>query len=285
MRAALRSGAVTRLLPSIYAASEHVESTLTRAHAATAWVGSGSVVIGAAAASAWELCDAPRFVTVTAPLAMSRATPPWLTLRRIVEVPPSASWQGCPVATPDWAVVTAYGDLPRDEADEMVYRAVRQRLATPDELGELAARMPSLKRRKALVSTIAATASGSESYLETLALRSVFRGKQFTGFIRQHRIRADGANYRLDMYDPVTRTAVELDGRATHAEPIQRARDARRDARLASIGVLTLRFGYRDLVERPAWCREMVTSTMRGRRAGQVSLSADYGAAPTAEWA
>jgi very-short-patch-repair endonuclease len=157
----------------------------------------------------------------------------------------------------------------------MVYRAVRQRLTTPGELDDLAARLRSVRGRKALTSTIAATASGSESYLETLALRSVFRGKAFADFIRQHRIRADGANYRLDMYHPVTRTAVELDGRAAHAETTQRTRDARRDARLASIGVLTLRFGYRDLAERPAWCREMVVRTMRGRCPCRVGLSAD----------
>jgi len=285
LRAAVRSGAVTRLLPMLYVATEHAESTLTRVHAATTWVGSGSVVIGPAAASAWELCDPPRTIMVTAPLSMSRAVPPWLTFRRIAECPPTAFWHGCLVAAPAWAVATAYGHLPRDQADEMVYRAVRQGLATPGEIGEVAASLGSVRGRRALVATVAAAAAGSESFLETVALRTVFVAKEFAGFIRQHRLRADGVSYRLDMYDPATRTAVELDGAIAHEGTGHRARDVRRDARLASIGIVTLRFVYRDLTERPAWCREMVVSTIARRGAMRVGMSADSDAAHPFEWA
>lgn len=267
LRAAIRSGAVTRLLPALYVATEHAESTLTRAHAATTWVGPGSVVIGAAAASAWQLCEPPQRIVVTAPLSMSRTVPPRLELRRMAECPPPALWHGCPVATPAWAVATAYGHMPRDQADEMVYRAVRQRLATPGEIAGLAVRLRSVRGRRALASTVASTAAGSESYLETVALRTVFATNDFASFIRQHRIRADGAAYRLDMYDPATRTAVELDGVLAHEGIGRRARDVRRDVRLASIGIVTLRFVFHDLMERPAWCRALVRSTMAQRGA------------------
>ena len=266
LRAALRSGAVTRVLPAFYAASEHVDSTLTRAHAATAWVGSGSVVIGEAAAFAWGLCEPPRTITVTAPRSMSRGAPSWLTLKRIAEHPPSALWHGCPVATPEWAIATAYGYMPRGQANEMVYRAVRKSVATPGTMGEIASGLVAVRHRRDLISTIAATAAGSESFLETVGLRSVFGSKAFAAFIRQHRLRADGANYRLDMYDPVTRTAVELDGAVAHDGPDRRAQDVRRDARLASTGIVTLRFTYRDLTGRPEWCRAMVTCTTARRR-------------------
>ncbi|NYI42186.1 endonuclease domain-containing protein [Demequina lutea] len=285
LRAAVRSGAVTRLLPTLYAATEHAESTLTRAHAATTWVGSGSVVIGAAAASAWELCEPPRVITVTAPLSMSRAVPPWLSLKRLAERPPSALWHGCPVAMPGWAIATAYGHLPRHQADEMVYRAVRRGLATPGEIGEVAASLSSVRHRRELESTLAAAAAGSESYLETVGLRAVFSTNDFAGFIRQHRVLADGASYRLDMYDPVTRTAVELDGAVAHGGAGQRERDARRDVRLASIGIVTLRFVYRDLTERPAWCRAMVTSATARRGVARVGMSGDSDASHAFEWA
>lgn len=285
LRAALRSGEVTRLLPCLYVASEHSRSTLARAHCATTWVGTGSVVIGPAAASAWELCEPPRTVSVTAPLSMSRAVPSWLALRRVAERPPFAFWHGCPVATPAWAVATAYGYLPQDQADEMVYRAVRRRLATPSEIRDLATGLASVQRRRALASTVAATAAGSESYLETIGLRVVFATKDFAGFIRQHRVFADGANYRLDMYDPASRVAVELDGTLAHAGADTRGRDVRRDARLASIGIMTLRFTYRDLTERAAWCREMVLRTMARRGTVRVGMSADSDAPNGFEWA
>jgi len=265
LRAAVQSGKVKRLLPGFYAASEHVDSTLTRAHAATAWVGSGSIALGEAAASAWGLCESPRIIVATAPLTMSRATPSWLTLKRLAEHPPSALWHGCPVALPARAVVTAYGSLPRDQADEMVYRAVRRRIVTPEELSRLISSLPSVRHRRALKSTVSATAAGSESFLETVGLKAVLASQEFACFIRQHHLRTDGAHYRLDMYDPATRTAVELDGAVAHESPGQRARDVRGDARLASTSIVTLRLTYRDLTERPAWCREIVTRTLAHR--------------------
>jgi very-short-patch-repair endonuclease len=167
----------------------------------------------------------------------------------------------------------------------MVYRAVRQGLATPGEISEVAASLGSVRGRRALVATVAAAAAGSESFLETVALRTVFVPKEFAGFIRQHRLRADGVSYRLDMYDPATRTAVELDGAIAHEGTGHRARDVRRDARLASIGIVTLRFVYRDLTERPAWCREMVVRTIARRGAARVGMSADSDAAHPFEWA
>ena len=163
------------------------------------------------------------------------------------------------------AIATAYGHLPRDQADEMVYRAVRQRLCSPQEIGQLASSLSAVRSRRVLATTVEATAAGSESFLETIGLRTVFASKDFAGFIRQHRLGADGANYRLDMYDPVTRTAVELDGEVAHQGADRRAHDVRRDTRLASIGIVTLRFTFRDLTERPAWCRSMVSRTIARR--------------------
>jgi very-short-patch-repair endonuclease len=67
------------------------------------------------------------------------------------------------------------------------------------------------------------------------------------------------------MFDAATRTAVELDGAETHGMAVQRVRDARRDARLATVGILTLRFTYGDLASRASWCREIVRRTLATR--------------------
>lgn len=120
--------------------------------------------------------------------------------------------------------------------------------------------------RRALARVIAATADGAESHLETLGLRTVFATQAFSGFLRQHRLRVDGAPYRLDMFDPSTRTAVELDGAEAHGLAAQRVSDVRRDAHLASVGILTLRFTYGDLTARADWCRAMVRKTLAARR-------------------
>ena len=285
LRAAVRSGAITRVLPGLYAATEHAVSTLTRSHAATAWVGSGSVVIGAAAASAWGLCEPPRIITVTAPLTMSRHTPQWLKLKRLTELPSSALWHGCPVATPAWAIVTSYGHLRRDQADELVYRAVRRGLVTPPELSELITSLRAVKHRRSLEATIAATAAGSESFLETVGLTTVFTSKDFGGFIRQHQLVTRSVKFRLDMYEPLTRTAVELDGDEHHDGTENRLRDVRRDAILASVGILTLRLTYRDLTTRAPWCRDVVRDTLAMRADPRVGMNADFEADHAREWA
>ncbi len=267
LRAAVRSGDVTRILPEHYAASEHAESTLARAHAATSWVGHGSVLLGVGAASAWELCESPLAIVVSAPLGMSRAVPPWLTLSRTSETHPSAAWHGCAVALPALSIVTAYGHLARERADAMVYSAMQRGLTTPAEVIAVSATLTRAKGRHRLMSTIAAVGAGSESYLETIGLRSVFHTKEFAGFVRQHRMRVNGASYRLDMYHPATRTAVELDGEAGHDGTENRSRDVRRDVTLASVGIQTLRFTYRDLTTRARWCREMTRHTLAQRSA------------------
>ena len=166
----------------------------------------------------------------------------------------------------------------------MVYLAVRRGLVTPDEIASVATALGSVKGRAQLLSTVSAAAAGSESHLETIGLRSVFATKEFAGFIRQHRVRADGTHYRLDMYHPPTRTAVELDGAVAHDGESQRARDVRRDARLASVGIVTVRFTYRDLVDRPLWCRVVVARTLETRGSGRVGLSATSETDDPHEW-
>lgn len=285
LRAAVRCGAVTRMLPEHYAATEHAESTVARAHAATAWVGHGSVVLGVAAASAWELCDGPQNITVTGPPGMSRAVPPWLTLRRAEEPPPSALWHGCPVSLPALSIVTAYGQVPRDRADGLVYSAVQRRLTTPAEIAAAVSTLYGVRGRRALMSTLSAVKAGSESHLETIGLRTVFHTKEFASFVRQHRLIVDGTPYRLDMFHPMTRTTVELDGAAAHTGDENRGRDVSRDAALASVGILTLRFTYRDLTMRAPWCRDMVRRTVARRDDARLGLSATTDAWDAPEWA
>lgn len=266
LRAAIRGGAAIRILPGLFAATEHAESLYTRAHAATTWVGPNSVLVGRGAASAWGLCDAPTDVmSVSAAYGTHRRCPPWVRLRRGPEPLPAAKWNQCRIATPAWAAITAYAELPPETRDQLVYRTVQRGLATPSELTAVINSLSTLPARRSLLRVIAAAADGAESHLEALGLRTVFAPREFAGFIRQHRLRVDGVAYRLDMFDAATRTAVELDGAEAHGTAVQHARDARRDARLASVGILTLRFTYGDLTSRASWCREIVRQTRTAR--------------------
>lgn len=266
LRAAVRSGEVVRMLPGLYSAAECAESLYTRAYAATRWVGPTSVLIGIGAASVWDACDSrPDAVTVSAPYGTHRTCPPWLRVRRMAPAVPSSDWGQCAIATPAWAVMTAYAEAPRESRDRLIYRAVQRRVTTPAEIAEVADSLTYVHGRRQLTRALAAASAGAESHLEAVALRHVFSTSEFSRFIRQHRILVKGSAFRLDMFDPLTRTAVELDGAEAHVGAAPRARDVKRDALLASAGILTLRFTYKDVTSNGEWCRGVVRETLATR--------------------
>ncbi|WP_245730087.1 endonuclease domain-containing protein [Micromonospora pallida] len=67
-------------------------------------------------------------------------------------------------------------------------------------------------------------------------------------FQRQVRIRIGQRTMYLDMLAERERVNIELDGATTHGDPRQREVDLRRDALLASAGILVVRFAHRRLV-------------------------------------
>jgi very-short-patch-repair endonuclease len=73
--------------------------------------------------------------------------------------------------------------------------------------------------------------------------------------------------YILDFYEPKARLCVEVDG-LTHQENAQAFRDARRDRKLASVNVLTVRVNARDVYQRPEEVLSTVASYYARRRIG-----------------
>jgi very-short-patch-repair endonuclease len=265
VRAALRADVVTRVAPGIVAASIHADSFAARAHAAHLMCGDGSVVVGQGAASVWNLCDTPQTVIVSVPYGMKRACPPWLELRRLACEIPTAWWGPVPIAMPAWAAVTGFAFTSTAERDAFLYGVIQSRKATPAELLEVAAHMPRLRGRRHLEAVVSAAQAGAESHLERVGLRSVFNTSDFADFLRQHWVRTPGGNYRLDMYHPASKTAVELDGAGGHGKPERRQYDITRDANVARIGVLTVRLSSADVFTRPIWCREAVADVVASR--------------------
>ena len=262
---ALRRGLVERVLPGIYAATAHSESLLVRAHAAHLWCGADSVLTGVSAAAVWGLCDVPRVVTMACRPGLHKdPIPAWLRIRRSDATPPSTLWGACPIAVPEWAAVTAYSQLPPRSRDAVMYRASQVRDVTAEGLAKAAAAVPRIKGRRHLMTVLAAIAAGSESDLETHALLHVFNTAKFAHVLRQHWVKVGDSRFRLDMYDPISMTAVELDG-SDHGRPQQRQRDITRDAQLLTIGIATLRFSNADARQRGAWVRQVTAEVFDSR--------------------
>ena len=263
--AALSQGTVKRILPGVYAGSAHAQSNAVRSHAAVLWSG-GGVIGGASALFEWGLVDSPppKVHLWIAPERHLKA-PPWVAIHRD-DVEVRSTRRGLiVVAMPAFAITQGFGDLPAPLRAEAVYRGIRKRLVGVAQLRAALAASPRVAARRELERRIDAAERGAESFLEERSLRNVFSTQAFAGFIRQHDIVHEGEAFRLDMFHPETKTAAECDGDRIHADPVQRRKDIRRDALLATRGILTVRYGFRDLMDSPGWCRDNLLRIVRAR--------------------
>jgi len=267
VRTALRTGTLVRLMRGVYVAGEHQDSFAARAHAALRWAGSQSALTGEAALFIWGAVDqAPPLIDVTFRSGTGRQTPPWIRVIYTRARFPTAEWQSRALALPEVALIHAFGRIAPNARESLIFTAIGRGHIRVEALREELSRTPRVRGREKLLRIIEAIAAGSESHLERIGSATVFNTAQLRSLLRQHTVRAEGRRHRLDFYDPKTRTAIELDGAAFHGALHQRERDLRRDAVLATQGILTLRFGYHDVVERADWCRKIVIDTLRSRR-------------------
>ena len=263
---ALTKGTVTRVLPGIYAGSLHSRSFKVRSHAALLWARGSAALSGISALFEWGLVDEPpQRIEIWLPHERRLKPPPWLVVRRGTSPIRTTTRGNVQVATPAYAIVQGYAQVPPGRRADVVYRAVRRRIASPTQLRAALDACPRVAERRALERHVDAAAHGAESYLEEHSLWTVFNTQDFSRFVRQHEIVHEGEQFRLDMYDASTKTAVELDGDWVHAEPDQRRKDVRRDATLATRGILTIRYGFRDLMQIPDWCRMNLLQVLRSR--------------------
>lgn len=266
LRTAVSHGTLVKLFAGIYVTAECQDSFTARAHAALRWAGPHSALGGSAALVLWGgLEHAPATIQVIVPHGTGLRPPPWVRLTRAGYPYTTASWQSTSLVTADFALIQAYGALPAHERDGAVYRCVQRGLFTPQMLSDALDIMPRVRLRNRLRFTVNAALNGAESVLEQQGVSTVFACPELSGLIQQHRVRVDKKRYRCDFYDAATRTAIELDGAAYHGDVDARVRDIQRDAVLASIGILTVRFGYRDVMDRPDWCRARLIEILRQR--------------------
>ena len=263
---AVRRGELVRVLPCLYASSVHADSFIVRARAACMWAPEAAVS-GASALFAYGACDEPPpRLRISMPRHAHRRFPEWVHVTRLTTTVPVAWWSGdIRLATPEYALALGYGDESAGRRAELVYRSVRQGVVrVPAALAALD-RLPRVRGRASLVDRLELAARGVESFLEERGLRDLFLGEVLGRVLWQHTVRVGVDRYRIDAYDPVSGTAFELDGSQWHDGSKERLRDMRRDAALATIGIVTIRFGYRDVVERPRWCAEVARAAIAAR--------------------
>lgn len=138
------------------------------------------------------------------------------------------------------------------------------RLVTPNQIRETVRRRRKLRWRTEILEALAEIGDGVLSNLERLYLRNVQRPHGLPQPKRQALMRRDSASAYLDNFYAEFGVAVELDGRAAHSIET-RWQDIHRDNYFAGSGIITLRYSWADVTERPCQVAAQIAAVLRSR--------------------
>ncbi|WP_307847433.1 DUF559 domain-containing protein [Micromonospora sp. D93] len=172
---------------------------------------------------------------------------------------------GLPVTRLDRTLVDCWPLLPAVDRSSLLIRAVNDRLTTPRRLAAAFAEVPRMPDRGALSGLLDRLAAGCRSPLEIWGHDNVFTGSGMPAFTRQARVRVGVRTIYLDMFAEAERVNIELDGATSHGDPAEREIDLRRDALLATVGILVVRFSHRRLTADPDQVRRETLAILANR--------------------
>ena len=151
-----------------------------------------------------------------------------------------------------------------DEALAWLARACGARLTTPDRLGAALDARTRVRWRDALAAGLADIAGGAHSALE---LRYVSRVERPHGLPRAQRqvrtVRGRRTEYKDTLYTEFG-VGVETDGAVAHPAAA-RWRDQHRDNAAAAEGIITLRYSWADITQRPCQVAAEVAAVLQRR--------------------
>jgi len=280
---ACRNGELVRVLPEVFVAAHLVGApsgapALSRLdpalgqRAALAWADGCGALSHLSALSAWGVRPQAvgDLVHLSTPASASLRTRPGVVVHRrrglVIEPPQVLVRRGLAVTRLEQALVDSWPTLAATERPAPVIRAVNDWLTTPERLSEALESAPKLIDRAALRTLLGRLADGCRSPLEIWGHEKVFTGSGMPEFRRQVPIRIGRRTIYLDMFAERERVNIELDGATTHGDPRQREIDLRRDALLATIGIVVVRFAHRRLVHEADAVRRETLSILATRR-------------------
>ena len=268
---AIRSGAVVRLFPSVYGHSDTRDDPEVRRHAALVHRSRGAL----SHLDGLDVWDLPTVtgptIHMTVPADEPSTRVPGLTLHRrqgfTAVAPAVVVRRGLRVVRLEQAVVESWPLLPEVDRRVPAIVAVRERRTTGSRLldvlaaNRLAAGAAEQRRLFALA------AQGVHSPLELWGHEHVFTNRRLPPSRCQVPVDLPTGRIYLDRLYDEELVNVELDGAAYHGERGQRERDLRRDAALAALGYLTVRFSHLRLHADPAAVIEELLIILATRRA------------------
>lgn len=151
-----------------------------------------------------------------------------------------------------------------DDVVSLLARSCQRQLTTPVLLTATMELRPRMRWRKEIDLALRDVAHGVHSPLEYRYLRDVERAHGLPGSDRQAVAMKHGRVVRRDVRYRKYAVVVELDGSASHPDH-QRWQDKRRDNAAAADGLVTLRYGWVDVTERPCETALEVSRVLRTR--------------------
>ncbi|WFE48285.1 DUF559 domain-containing protein [Verrucosispora sp. WMMD1129] len=281
LRRAYRSGWLRRVLPAVYVdgsllTGPESPSALARVKPEVARRAALAYADGRAALSALTALDgyglrpqpAGEPVYLDVPAGTGLRSKESLAVRHrtafTAEPPHVVVRRGLPLVRLEEALVRSWPLLSEESRIGPVVRAVNDRMTTGHRLRNALA--PKLTGRAALSALIDRLDAGCRSPLEIWGHDRVFTGPGMPVLMRQVRVRVNKRTMYLDLFAEQERVNIELDGATSHGDPRQREIDLRRDALLATVGILVVRFSHRRLVREPDEVRRETLAILAGRR-------------------
>lgn len=257
--------------PGVYLTFTGPAPWRTLAWAAVLAAGSGACLAGRSALFLHGVLDAPGpVVEVAVPSGRhpERCAGIKVTRRR---GPTVAAPVGNPPRTPVEPATLDVADAVDDDADAvaLVLAAVQRRRTTAVRLARALQDRSRHRRRRLLTAVLADAAEGAHSLLERRYLVDVERAHGLPRAERnlaedEHDLRGRRRRRYRDVRYQHFRVVVELDGRTAHPASV-RGEDDRRDVLLLVIDVVTLRYGWVDVVGRPCEVAAEVAEVLRAR--------------------
>jgi predicted transcriptional regulator of viral defense system len=235
--------------------------------AAVLRAGPGAVLSYQTAAELHGLIDSPaETIYVTVP-STRRITTPGITVRISARVREARQPSREPPRTSVEETVLDLTQLARafDEVCGWITRACCRRLTTEERLRAAMSSRKKMRWRPALDDILAAAGDGIHSVLEYRYLRDVERAHGLPRSRHQVRVIIDGKPAYRDAYYEEYQVAIELDGRMAHPDE-DRWRDNQRDIKAGVRGIVTFRYGWRDVYGHP--CQTAVTQARILRQRG-----------------
>jgi very-short-patch-repair endonuclease len=264
----IRSGAWEIVHPGVYRVSGSPKGWDQAVMAAALWSGSGSVLFRRTAAALWDIDGSRKGVIELVSDRTPRALCGFKVHRRVLLDPEDVTMVGpYPVTTLPRTIVDLGSIYGPGRLEEFLDAGLRRRPGMLPEVTDCFERLACRGRTgiatvRVVVEARDPTLGVPDSNLETRFAQMVrsFGLPRYEG--QFHVVRPGGKDAFIDFAYPEVMIAIEIDGRLTHSDLVDREEDYERAAELVAMGWRILRFTSRQIRRKPEWVAQQIIAAI-----------------------